>query len=156
MFASDMVLQAERSSIHGHAMPGAKVTLTASPARAGFPATTLVGDDGVWAAPFDEQVSNLTPTNITITSGAGTVMLSKVLWGDVILCSGQSNMGVPTSYILNSTAVIAAAAELTRSVRLIRVASGSAWCSVLKRIVHSRMRIRMALSAHDSVGLNAS
>ena len=35
IFGSDMVLQAERSSIHGHALPGASVTITASPSRPG-------------------------------------------------------------------------------------------------------------------------
>ena len=68
--------------------------------------------------------SDIVPTHITIASGAGTVTLSRCLWGDVILCSGQSNMDIPTSYILNSTAVIAEAEGLERSVRLLRVASG--------------------------------
>ena len=124
IFASDMVLQAERSSIHGHAVPGAAVTLVASPARAGFPAVVVAGSDGVWTAKLGAQPSHVVPANITVTSGAGSVTLSRVLWGDVILCSGQSNMGIPVSYILNSTAVTAAAQGLGRSVRLLRVASG--------------------------------
>ena len=120
-----MVLQAERSSIHGHALPGATVTLTALPARAGFPTKVVAGNNRTWTVDFGNQVSNLLPTNITITSGAGSVTLSRVLWGDVILCSGQSNMGIPTSYILNGTAATAAAATLGRSVRLLRVKSGT-------------------------------
>ena len=120
-----MVLQAERSSIHGHATPGAVVTLTASPPRAGFPAKITANMDGIWTVEFGPQASNLVPSNITVRSGAGIVTLSRVLWGDVILCSGQSNMGVPTSYILNSSAAIAAATTLTKSVRLLRVSTGT-------------------------------
>ena len=91
---------------------------------AGFPAKVAAGKNGVWTAAFGSQVATLVATNITITSGVGTVELTRVLWGDVILCSGQSNMGIPDSYILNSTAVIAAAETIGRSVRLLRVASG--------------------------------
>eukprot|EP00729_Bicosta_minor_P000264 gene264-8704_t len=124
IFADDMVLQAEASSIHGHAMPGATVTLAATPARAGIPTEVVAGADGVWNASFGSQLANMALTNLTIRSGAGIVTFSRVLFGDVILCSGQSNMGIPTSYILNSTAVIAAAEKLGKSVRLLRVASG--------------------------------
>ena len=85
----------------------------------------MTNSDGIWSVKFGSQVSNLVPSNITVSSGAGSVTLSRVLWGDVILCSGQSNMGVPTSYILNSSAAIAAAEALTQSVRLLRVASGT-------------------------------
>lgn len=70
IFANDMVLQAERSSIHGHATPGALVTLTASPPRAGFPAKTMTNSDGIWSVKFGSQVSNLVPSNITVSSGA--------------------------------------------------------------------------------------
>lgn len=90
-----------------------------------FPQKVVAATNGVWKATFASQVSNLSPTNITVTSGAGSVTLSRILWGDVILCSGQSNMGVPTSYILNNTAAIAAAETLKHSVRLFRVASGA-------------------------------
>lgn len=124
IFADDMVLQAEASSIHGHAMPGATVTLAATPARAGIPTEVVAGADGVWNASFGSQLASMALTNLTIRSGAGIVTFSRVLFGDVILCSGQSNMGIPTSYILNSTAVIAAAEKLGKSVRLLRVASG--------------------------------
>ena len=91
IFADNMVLQAESSSIQGHAVPGSTVTLVASPARTGFPVKVVTGQDGMWTASFDNQTSNAAATNITVSSRNGSIALSGVLWGDVVLCSGQSN-----------------------------------------------------------------
>ena len=41
------------------------------------------------------QPASFDPVNITATSGAATVTLANVLFGDVWVCSGQSNMQMP-------------------------------------------------------------
>jgi sialate O-acetylesterase len=52
-----------------------------------------------------------TTCNIVITDGLSTPLtLNDVLFGDVWLCSGQSNMEWPMSKIFNSTEEIAASA----------------------------------------------
>ena len=186
IFADDMVLQAESSTIHGAAPPGALVTLAALPARAGFPLHATASSSGVWAivigaqarlspvrrisqkqksptairhptlcatlrartsswqcglavrrAAWDDgslwgvsvlfaiQAASLDPTDLTISSaGQPPFALRRVLWGDVYLCSGQSNMLIPASYILQNESAIEAAIALNASLRMLYVQPG--------------------------------
>ncbi|MEJ5169856.1 MAG: sialate O-acetylesterase [Fimbriimonadales bacterium] len=86
-FGDHMVLQRDVSApIWGWTTPGAKVTVTVGRTRV----TTQAAPDGKWLArlpampaggPFDVRVE-----------GPKTVVLRDVLFGDVWVCSGQSNM----------------------------------------------------------------
>lgn len=90
-----MVLQrdVDTATIWGSAAPSAQISTTFN----GQKYSTTAGSDGVW-----RQVLPSTPAGgpYTITSTAstgGTLSLSDVLFGDVYLCGGQSNMEVRTT-----------------------------------------------------------
>ena len=80
----------------------------------GSPYTTTTGDDGVWSIALanDTLAHGEGPYNLSLcASSTGTtssrcVTADDVYFGDVILCSGQSNMERDTSYIWNGTAEI--------------------------------------------------
>lgn len=46
---------------------------------------------GVWTIELDAQNAD-TPANISVTSQGTTLTLTDVIFGDVWICSGQSNM----------------------------------------------------------------
>ncbi|MDF2441025.1 MAG: sialate O-acetylesterase [Abditibacteriota bacterium] len=91
LFADDMVLQRDKAvPIWGWASPGTKVTVTMNDREA---IAATAGTDGKWMArigPFPAGG----PYTITVSSPAPDrkVVLKNVLFGDVWLCSGQSNM----------------------------------------------------------------
>jgi hypothetical protein len=125
IFAKDMVLQSEGSNLHGSAPPGALVTLYAAPPRVGFPRNSTAGSDGRWRINIPAQPISLVPTELTVASaGQAPFVLSGVLWGDVYLCAGQSNMLIPANYILRNTSTIAQAVALNASLRLLVVTPG--------------------------------
>ena len=51
--------------------------------------------------------------DVEVAGGEEVISLSKVLFGDVWLCTGQSNMEQNMGNIINSTAEIAASANRT-------------------------------------------
>ena len=56
-------------------------------------ATTTVEDDGTWRLSFPPQPASLTPQVIAVKATTGeTGQLNNVLFGDVYICGGQSNM----------------------------------------------------------------
>ena len=84
-----MVLQrGESTVVWGFGDPGVQVTTTFD-GRA-LPAST-VGPDGVWRATLPAVEARKSPTTLTFTgTDGGTAALRDVLFGDVILCSGQA------------------------------------------------------------------
>eukprot|EP01084_Bolivina_argentea_P245575 411126_1 len=57
--------------------------------------TALVNSDGVWSVYFDPQIASNHPYKITATMSNNatlSLVLDNVLFGDVFICSGQSNM----------------------------------------------------------------
>lgn len=106
VFGSNMVLQRNSSTtvIFGFGAPGSSVTTTG----VGAPLITDVGEDGIWRQILPPQVAGLTPVNITCTSTSGTSQtLSNVLFGDVYLCGGQSNMQFTMSMLTNASTEVA-------------------------------------------------
>lgn len=90
LFADHMVLQRDRPiRVWGWADPGEEVKVS----LAGKQATTKTGADGRWSVelPAMEKGEDLD----LVVSGMNTVRLKNVIIGDVWVCSGQSNMGVP-------------------------------------------------------------
>jgi len=90
-YASHMVLQCapKRANIWGHGdVPGAKVNIIMGRQTI---ATTTVGSDGKWSALLPATTAG-GPHTITLTSGSNTIVMNDVMFGDVWICSGQSNM----------------------------------------------------------------
>lgn len=122
---SSMVIQRDQptSSLWGTAAPGAVVTATISFAGAPPPARATAGADGVWRAALPALPATAAPFNVTFSSdGAADVVLTDVLVGDVVLCSGQSNLQLSLQMALNATAEIAATDAFGPMVRVFYVA----------------------------------
>ena len=67
--------------------------------------------------------ANATPGVISLSSSSGgAAVLEDVLIGDVHICSGQSNMGIPVSWAVDYAAVLARAGALGPTLRLLQVA----------------------------------
>eukprot|EP00040_Diaphanoeca_grandis_P015059 m.76667 g.76667 ORF g.76667 m.76667 type:complete len:607 (+) comp24921_c0_seq2:190-2010(+) len=77
--------------------------------------------DGDWGISLGKQEPGVNHT-ITIASSDGRVAnLSDVAFGDVILCSGQSNMEFGLSGVLNMTEVWREAAEFGEGLRVMKI-----------------------------------
>ncbi|XP_071115304.1 sialate O-acetylesterase-like [Haliotis cracherodii] len=66
--------------------------------------------DGVWTVKLP-AITDHGPFTITASYRLGNVTIDDVLFGDVWVCSGQSNMGFPISWLANPSKVIAEAAN---------------------------------------------
>ena len=115
---SNMVLQRGRAApIWGWDAPGAKVKVQFK----GATLTATAGADGLWKTSLPAQPASVHGADIQITGGSGeAVVLSNCLFGDVLLCSGQSNMEFVLSSAINATEEIKAADNYP----LIRVVDG--------------------------------
>ena len=95
VFGSNMVLQHGRPApVWGWAAPGAKVAVTFG--GASLPAATADAD-GLWKVVLPPQPPSLAAHTIGVESGSEKITLANVVFGEVILCSGQSNMVCPPS-----------------------------------------------------------
>ena len=85
-----MVLQRDTPAlVWGLANAGVEVKTT----FLGQTYTVTAGSDGIWRQRLPAQPSTPTPTSLSFTSSdGGSAQLSDVLFGDVHICSGQSNM----------------------------------------------------------------
>jgi sialate O-acetylesterase len=87
LFGDGMVLQRDRPCpLWGWTTPGAAVTVAVDDQ----PVTVRADAQGKWVAPVGPYPAG-GPHTVTI-SGSQTVTLKNVLFGDVWICSGQSNM----------------------------------------------------------------
>lgn len=97
---SNMVLQRDRpATIWGFSTPGATVTTTFE----GLVLNSIVGPDGTWRQKLPSRPASLQPTSIHVSASTGeSDDLTNILFGDVYICGGQSNMqfaipGVPSA-----------------------------------------------------------
>jgi len=91
MFGDHMVLQRDVPvPVWGWAPPGGKVNV----GFAGQNKSAEAGASGKWMVKLDPLPASSEPRTLTVT-GNGSITLKDVLVGDVWLCSGQSNMGIP-------------------------------------------------------------
>ena len=91
ILSTHMVLQRDQEvNIWGWADPGEKVTVT----LAGKHKTVTADDSGDWLVVFPAQKANKVGQEIKV-KGNNEIILRNVLFGDVWLGSGQSNMGYP-------------------------------------------------------------
>nr|XP_040032929.1 sialate O-acetylesterase-like [Gasterosteus aculeatus aculeatus] len=102
-YGDHMVLQKapESAVLWGYGPEGAHVTLTLSgPSQR----RTSLADvtNGIWRVTLD-PVEAGGPYNVTAAAQDSTAALTDVLFGDVWLCGGQSNMWLQTSKIFNAS-----------------------------------------------------
>ena len=91
----NMVLQQNSTvNIWGYAKPKAKVSV-ACDWIAGKPVSVKADAEGVWIVPVAVPAASFDPHTVTIKCGKEVVTLSNILFGEVWLCSGQSNMEMP-------------------------------------------------------------
>ncbi|CAK0792695.1 unnamed protein product [Prorocentrum cordatum] len=118
-----MVLQRapRRAVVWGFGDSGAKISTRVAGQTA---LNTTVGSDGVWRQALQPMAASAAPTDITFTDGIVTITLHGVLFGDVYMCSGQSNMQyTPLSMagMNNLTAELAAADAYRGTIRFFTV-----------------------------------
>ena len=116
VFSHSMVLQrAPRSSrLFGQAPPGTVVSVTLAPApgHMGDTATATAAADGTWVAALPPRPASRGRSISVVSSADGaSVNLSDVAFGDVFICTGQSNMAVEVGnrLMMNQSAELAAA-----------------------------------------------
>jgi len=86
--------------------------------------TAMAGTAGAWSVLLDATAAG-GPYSITISSTAGEqAVLSNVLFGDVFVCGGQSNMQFTVASVFNATDEIKAAA-LYPNIRVFTVGQGT-------------------------------
>ena len=90
----------------GKADPGAVITAS----LAGQTVETRAGSDGGWSLSFDPLQAG-GPYDLSVSDGAATYRAEDILVGDVLLCSGQSNMEYPVYRALNPDSAISGSAD---------------------------------------------
>ena len=104
---SHMVLQRAPAAavVWGHVGPGESVVVTGL----GVTVDAMPDADGTWRARLPPTPAG-GPYSLTVKASGGAVQtLTDVLFGDVYLCGGQSNMQFAMPEVTNATAEIAAA-----------------------------------------------
>jgi sialate O-acetylesterase len=94
VFNSNMVLQSDKPvTVWGRATPGKSVEV-----RLGTEiGKGLVQADSTWQVIFKPHKAGLQPHTLTASSGIETVRIDNLLFGDIWVCIGQSNMEFPMS-----------------------------------------------------------
>ncbi|MDO5567464.1 MAG: sialate O-acetylesterase, partial [Planctomycetia bacterium] len=119
VFASHMVLQREFDTpVWGWAEQTETVTITI----AGQTKKATAGTDGKWFVRLD-PVKAGGPYTMTVAGTKNKIVFEEVLFGDVWLCSGQSNMGFTVNRSVNAEKEIAAANF--PNIRLLRIQTTS-------------------------------
>ena len=95
IFSDHMVLQRNtQAPVWGWGEPGAKVTVTTNWNLRKI--ETKVAADGTWRVNVDTGKSKLGKGNtMLIKSGKEEIFLKDILFGEVWVCAGQSNMQMP-------------------------------------------------------------
>lgn len=117
-FGDHMVLQRDqRICVWGTADPGARISVSIASQRV----ATRVDADGHWKA-YLQPVSAGGPYTLSASDDGKRIALSDVLFGDVWLCSGQSNMQMPVKECVDNERQ--AALESHPNLRLCTVGKG--------------------------------
>ena len=118
MFSDSMVLQRDQPvKIWGWGKPGSKVSITIGP----MGSLATVAEDGKWSARLAAMPAG-GPHKIGLASAGDTIVINDVLFGDVWLCSGQSNMAMTVSRAKDFDKESAAADH--PQIRMFKVTSG--------------------------------
>ena len=93
---SNMVLQHSTAvNIWGWAKPKATVKITASWINSKKPLKVKANEEGLWILPIQTLAASYDAHSITIKAGKEVKELTNILFGEVWLCAGQSNMEWP-------------------------------------------------------------
>jgi sialate O-acetylesterase len=103
LFSSNMVLQRGKASIWGLATPGAPVSVSLDGLIESVVAEPV---SGYWLYSIVGTV-NSTSHTLTVSSENATVSFLNVAFGDVFLCSGQSNMQINLMFSFGGAEAIA-------------------------------------------------
>ncbi|MGE8248722.1 MAG: 9-O-acetylesterase, partial [Stenotrophomonas bentonitica] len=107
LFADGMVLQRDQPlPVWGTATPGARLQVGIDGERA----STTVGTDGSWKVVLPPHAAG-GPFQLEITGDGRALQVRDVLFGDVWLASGQSNMEWPLHDTQGAAAAVAAASD---------------------------------------------
>ncbi|XP_076467189.1 sialate O-acetylesterase-like [Babylonia areolata] len=112
-YGDHMVLQRapQRATVWGyHPEPGYRIILQVKGRKI---YSAVVNDRGVWSVLLEAETSG-GPFSIVAMSETRTIQLNDVLFGDVWLCSGQSNMVFTLKQALNWTEEVKEAEKLTK------------------------------------------
>ncbi len=106
LFQSNMVIQRDKPiRIWGWAAPRETVTVS----LAGQQQTATTAADRTWAVTFPAMSAKSTPIQMVIAGNDATITLDNILFGDVWLLGGQSNMEHPLARIEDGDLEIASA-----------------------------------------------
>ena len=112
----NMVLQQNSTvNIWGYAAPKSKVTVSCDWTKRSVKA--VADTEGVWIAPVAVPAASFDEHTITIKSGKESITLKNILFGEVWLCSGQSNMEWPVRKTLDMKSEING--EMNTAIRLL-------------------------------------
>ena len=107
ILSSHMVLQRDIPTTIWGTTPSPNTAVTAT-LDASTPITTTSNSAGNFSLTLPPHPSSTTPHTLTLTSPTSpTVTLTDILFGDVFLCSGQSNMEFVLQDAFNATAEVA-------------------------------------------------
>ncbi|XP_052801318.1 sialate O-acetylesterase-like [Mya arenaria] len=146
-YNNHMVLQRapQRANIWGFGTAGVAVNVKID----GLVVSTInVGADGVWKTLLPATTAG-GPHNVSVTSSDGGAALSDVMFGDVWVCSGQSNMEFSLYGITNFTAYINAAQSL-HNIRLFRTEHKVADVPQVEPVVNTQWTIPGHNDVHTS------
>lgn len=141
IFQNNMVIQRDAPiPVWGWSSPGAEIygTLWRAGDNTTVPINTSVtaNADGLFILTFPAQVGSSAYRLIAVSTAPispsclafqhycrGAYFTISVVFGDVILCTGQSNMQVDVGFAFNASAQLAAANSYTESIRLFQVST---------------------------------
>ncbi|XP_076591174.1 sialate O-acetylesterase isoform X1 [Chaetodon auriga] len=111
-YGDHMVLQRspERAVLWGYGPDGAQVNVSLSGPIKQKTSLVVTVTKGIWRVMLD-PVEAGGPYNVTAAAQSSRATLTDVLFGDVWLCGGQSNMYFKTSQIFNASEELALAAK---------------------------------------------
>jgi sialate O-acetylesterase len=120
IFGSNMVLQRNTPvPVFGTATPGASITVTFN----GQSVSATTAANGTWRVNLAAMAARNIPDTLSVFGDNGSMAFTGVQVGEVWLCSGQSNMGLPLKNADDSASYIAAAAN--HNLRLFRMTAGN-------------------------------
>jgi sialate O-acetylesterase len=111
LFSSHMVLQRDVAApVWGWSTPGDAIAVTVADGQGATLARgkAVAGADGKWMTKIGPLAAG-GPLVVTVKGAKRQAVLTNVMAGDVWLCSGQSNMGIPVRTAANATQEIARA-----------------------------------------------
>ena len=114
--------QATIWGICGDSVCDVKVAVGGSTANAVSAVASTWLNATIWMATIPPTAASFTPVDITASDSAGrTITLANVLFGDVWVCSGQSNMEYAIAGVNDSAVALAEMTNYSNSIRLFHV-----------------------------------